>query len=73
MLKKLRRENSQLTEKILEMIDKSEKEIILLQPYYYRVAKFEKAIERALQRGVSVKIVTSQKRDQICYKNINNG
>ena len=54
------------------MIDKSEKEIILVQPYYYRISKFEKAIKKALERGVSVKVVTSQKRDQMCYKNINN-
>ena len=45
------------------MINSSKKEIILLQPYYYTVKKFENALSKAIERGVKVKVFTTQKRD----------
>ena len=39
---------------IIDLIEKSKKSLTIVQPYYYPVKKIEKAIERALDRGVKV-------------------
>ncbi|KRW98257.1 hypothetical protein PPERSA_00714 [Pseudocohnilembus persalinus] len=62
----------QIQVNILKMIDDAEKKITLIHPYYYPIPKFEKAIQRALKRGVKVELITSGKRDQPVYHYITN-
>ena len=54
------------------MINNSEKEVVIIQPYYYPIKKIERAIGDALSRGVKVELITSAKRDQPCYAPLKN-
>ena len=57
---------------ILENIYNAKKSIYMIQPYYYRVRAFEKAVLDALSRGVHVEIITAHKRDQAVYASAKN-
>jgi len=57
---------------ILQKIYESKESIKIIQPYYYPIRKFEKALLSALKRGVSVELITTAKRDQPAYTNLKN-
>ena len=57
---------------IIDMINKSQKEVVIIQPYYYPIKKIEKCINDALERGVHVELITSAKRDQPAYAPLKN-
>ena len=57
---------------IMDMINKAQKEVIIVQPYYYPIKKIEKCINDALERGVHVELITSAKRDQPAYAPLKN-
>lgn len=57
---------------IIDMINKAEKEVVIIQPYYYPIKKIEKCINDALERGVHVELITSAKRDQPAYAPLKN-
>ncbi len=57
---------------ILQKIHESKESIKIIQPYYYPIRKFEKALLSALKRGVSVELITTAKRDQPAYTSLKN-
>jgi len=57
---------------ILKNIYDAKESIKIIQPYYYPIKKFEKALLSALKRGVSVELITTAKRDQPAYASLKN-
>lgn len=57
---------------MVEMIEKAEKRIRIIQPYVQNVAKIEDKLKDALKRGVEVEVVTARTRDQPCYMGLLN-
>jgi len=49
----------QLAEELADLFDKTEKEILIISAYLIPTADFEGAIERAVNRGVKVRILTN--------------
>lgn len=54
------------------MIENAESHLTIVQPYYYPIKKIERALGKALERGVKIELITSAKRDQPCYKYLSN-
>ena len=63
-------ETQEIQKCIMKMIEKAEKKITIIQPYYYPIKRVERAIFDALARGVEVELISSAKRDQMCYANL---
>lgn len=54
---------------MLEIIQKAERNIRIIQPYVQNVEEVEEALFEAMEkRGVAVEIITARKRDQPIYK-----
>ena len=59
---------SEVTSKLLEIINKAEKSIKIIQPYVQNVDEIEHALFEAIEkRGVDVEIITARHRDQPIY------
>lgn len=63
---------TEIQDLILNKIQNAKKKIVIVQPYYYPMKKFERAVKNALKRGVEVELITSKKRDQPCYSRLRN-
>lgn len=61
-----------IQEKVLQMLESAQRRIVILQGYYFVVPKLMDAIQRAVQRGVEVEMITSKDRDQPAYKHLSN-
>lgn len=61
-----------IQEQILNMLDSSQRRIVILQGYYFVIPKIMEAIQRAVKRGVQVEMITSKERDQPAYKHLAN-
>lgn len=55
-----KRENG-INKKIIAMIDRAEKELSLMNPYVYLSDDVKEAFERAIKRGVKIRIATNSK------------
>lgn len=55
--------NRELQDEVMNMIESAKEHLVIVQPYYYPIKKIEKALERALERGVKIELITSAKRD----------
>lgn len=65
-------EYSEIQDIIYSMIKKAKDEIVIIQPYYFRVHKVDDLLIEAKKRGVKVKIITAFARDQPAYKHLYN-
>lgn len=54
------------------MVESSKQEIKIIQPYHYPMIKFDRAMGKAVDRGVTASILTSGQRDQPVFRNIFN-
>ena len=62
------KQTTEVTDKLLEIIKKAQKNIRIIQPYIQNVEEIENAIIEAIdERGVEVEIITARKRDQPIY------
>lgn len=65
--------HTEVTDKLLEIIQKAEKNIKIIQPYVQNVEEIESALVEAIEkRGVEVEIITARNRDQPIYKSFLN-
>lgn len=66
-------DKTEVTSKILEMIDKAQDNIKMVNGYYLNIEEVEDAIKEAItKRGVKVEIVTARIRDQAIYQSFLN-
>lgn len=66
-------DKTEVTTKLLEIINKAEKNIRIIQPYVQNVEEVEEALFEAMEkRGVEVEIITARNRDQPIYKSFLN-
>lgn len=63
---------SEIQDNIYDLLASSEESITIIQPYYNNLKKIEDLLIRAVKRGVKVKIITAEKRDQPAYKYLYN-
>jgi cardiolipin synthase A/B len=63
---------SEIQDNIYDLLDSSKESITIIQPYYATLKKVEDILIKAIKRGVKVKIITAEKRDQTAYKYIYN-
>ena len=62
-------EKTEVTTRLLEIIQKAEKSIRIIQPYVQNVEELEEELFEAMEkRNVEVEIITARKRDQPIYK-----
>lgn len=61
-------EKSEIQDNLYDLLDSSKKSITIVQAYYSNLKRIEDILIQAIKRGVQVKIITSEKRDQTCYK-----
>jgi phosphatidylserine/phosphatidylglycerophosphate/cardiolipin synthase-like enzyme len=54
------------------MVEGAHKEIKIIQPYHYPMIRFDRAMGKAVDRGVTANILTSGQRDQPVFRNIFN-
>ena len=60
---------TEVTSKLLEIIDKAVDNIKIIQPYVQNIEEVEQALFDAMnKRGVKVEIITARNRDQPIYK-----
>lgn len=60
--------HTEITSKILEIINKAEDNIKIIQPYVQNVEEIEEALFRAMnERNVKVEFITARNRDQPIY------
>jgi hypothetical protein len=57
----------------MKKIKNAKSEIKIIQPYYYPMSKFERAVNQVLKRNKLVmEVITTGKRDQLAYKYLKN-
>lgn len=54
------------------MISEAKSEIKIINPYYYPMLRFDRAVINAVKRGVTAQILTSGQRDQPVFQYIFN-
>lgn len=54
------------------MVNDAQWEIKVMQPYHYPMVKFDRAVIKAVGRGIKPVILTSGQRDQPVFKKIFN-
>ena len=65
--------HTEVTDKLIEIIQKANQNIRIIQPYVQNVEEVESALFEAIdKRGVSVEIITARNRDQPIYKSFLN-
>lgn len=65
--------HTEVTDKLLEIIQSAQKSIKIIQPYVQNVEEVESALLEAIEkRGVQVEIITARKRDQPIYQSFLN-
>jgi phosphatidylserine/phosphatidylglycerophosphate/cardiolipin synthase-like enzyme len=65
-------DKTEIQDMLYNLLESSKESITLIQCYYLNIKKIEDILIRAMKRGVKVKIITAEKRDQHVYKYIYN-
>jgi cardiolipin synthase len=59
---------SEIQDNVYDLLDSANESIVVIQPYYTNLKRVEDILVRAAERGVKVKVITAEKRDQMAYK-----
>jgi cardiolipin synthase len=59
---------SEIQDNIYDLLENAEDSITIVQPYYTNMKRIEDLLIRAVKRGVKVKFITAEKRDQTAYR-----
>jgi cardiolipin synthase len=59
---------SEIQDNVYDLLDSAKESIIIIHPYYTNLKRIEDSLIRATERGVQVKVITAEKRDQMAYK-----
>lgn len=63
---------SEIENSVIKMINQAKEEIKIINPYYYPMLKFDRAVINAVKRQVPAHILTSGQRDQPVFQYIFN-
>lgn len=62
----------QIQDFVVEQMHKANGSIRIIQPYYYPIKRFEQVLIKALERGVSVELITAGRRHTSVYAPLKN-
>ena len=61
-----------IQELLLRKINEAKTRVIIAQGYFFHIKKVHKALKRASERGVEIRLITTKERDQPVYKDLVN-